>query len=95
MKLPSEAFDRILLANVLHLEPPHSARSLLRRMTAALAPGGELVVIDALAGGDPARDRARSIYALHLAMRTRRGRVHSRAEVERWCREAGLGRGSW
>jgi SAM-dependent methyltransferase len=93
MELPSEAFDRVLLANVLHLEPPRSARSLVRRVAAALAPGGELVVIDALAGGDPARDRARSIYALHLAMRTRRGRVHPRAEVEHWCRDAGLGEG--
>jgi SAM-dependent methyltransferase len=93
MKLPSEAFDRVLLANVLHLEPPSSARSLLRRVTAALAPGGDLVVIDALLQGDPARDRARAIYALHLAMRTRRGRVHPRAEVERWCRDAGLGKG--
>lgn len=93
MELPSKAFDRVLLANVLHLEPPRSARSLLRRVAAALAPGGDLVVIDALAGGDPARDRARSIYALHLAMRTRRGRVHPRAEVEHWCRDAGLGEG--
>jgi ubiquinone/menaquinone biosynthesis C-methylase UbiE len=93
MNLPSEAFDRVLLANVLHLEPPRSARSLVRRVTAALAPGGELVVIDALLQGDPARDRARSIYALHLAMRTRRGRVHPCAEVERWCRNAGLGKG--
>jgi SAM-dependent methyltransferase len=93
IQLPSEAFDRVLLANILHLEPPPSARSLVRRVAAALAPGGELVVIDALVEGDPARDRARSIYALHLAMRTRRGRVHPRAEVERWCRDAGLGEG--
>jgi SAM-dependent methyltransferase len=93
IELPTEAFDRVLLANVLHLEPPRSARSLVRRVTPALAPGGELVVIDALLEGDPARDRARSIYALHLAMRTRRGRVHPRTEVERWCRDAGLGEG--
>lgn len=93
IELPSQAFDRVLLANVLHLEPPRSARSLLGRVSAALAPGGELVVIDALLQGDPAHDRARSIYALHLAMRTRRGRVHPRAEVERWCRNAGLWEG--
>jgi ubiquinone/menaquinone biosynthesis C-methylase UbiE len=93
IELPSQAFDRVLLANVLHLEPPRSARSLLRRVTPALAPGGELVVIDVLVEGDPARDRARSIYALHLAMRTRQGCVHPRAEVERWCRDAGLREG--
>ncbi len=93
IELPGEAFDRAVLANVLHLEPPHSAESLVRRVTAALVPGGELVVVDALADGDPAREQARSIYALHLAMRTTRARVHPRAEVERWCREAGLGEG--
>jgi SAM-dependent methyltransferase len=90
IELPSEAFDRVLLANVLHLEPPRPAMSLVRRVAPALAPGGELVVIDALVEGDPARDRARSIYALHLSMRTRRGHVHPRVEVERWCRDAGL-----
>jgi ubiquinone/menaquinone biosynthesis C-methylase UbiE len=93
IELPSEAFDRVLLANVLHLEPPRSARSLVRRVAPALAPAGELVVIDVLVEGDPTGDRARSIYALHLAMRTSRGRVHPRAEVARWCRDAGLREG--
>lgn len=93
LELPRAAFDRVLLANVLHLEPPEAARWLVLRVAPALAPDGELVVIDALVEGDPDRARARSIYALHLAMRTRRGRLHPRAEVELWCRDAGLTQG--
>jgi ubiquinone/menaquinone biosynthesis C-methylase UbiE len=88
--LPAHRFDRVILANVLHLETPERANSLIARVAPALRPGGKLVVIDALAEGDAAADRSRSIYALHLAMRTREGRVHSRDEIERWCRDAGL-----
>jgi ubiquinone/menaquinone biosynthesis C-methylase UbiE len=91
--LPGGGFDRIVLANVLHLEPVERARSLVAHVAPALRPGGDLVVIDALAEGTPDSVRAVSLYALHLAMRTRTGRVHPRAEIERWCREAGLGKG--
>jgi SAM-dependent methyltransferase len=93
VELPANGFDRIVLANVLHLEPPARAKSLIAHVAPALKPGGELVVVDALAEGDPEAERGRSIYALHLAMRTDRGRVHPRAEIERWCRASGLGGG--
>ena len=66
----------------------------VRRVTAALSPGGELVVIDALAGGDPARDRARSIYALHLSPCAPGGDAFTRAP--RWstgCRDVDSGEG--
>lgn len=83
-------FDRVVLANVLHLEPEPRARALVARAARALAPGGELVIIDALAGETPEQRQAQALYALHLAMRTRGGRNHPREEVEAWCREAGL-----
>jgi SAM-dependent methyltransferase len=88
--LPAGAFERIVLANVLHLEPAQSAAALIRRVRPALAAGGELVVIDALAEGAGERDLSRTVYALHLAMRTSTGRCHPAGEVAEWCREAGL-----
>jgi 2-polyprenyl-3-methyl-5-hydroxy-6-metoxy-1,4-benzoquinol methylase len=87
-------FRRIVLANVLHLERPEPAASLVHRAAAALEPGGDLVVVDCFRDDDPARQTAYAVYALHLAMRTRTGRVHARAEVERWAREAGLSAGT-
>jgi ubiquinone/menaquinone biosynthesis C-methylase UbiE len=93
MRLGPETFDRIVLANVLHLEAPEDARSLMCRATAALEPGGELVVVDCFTDDDPARQTAYAVYALHLAMRTRGGRLHPRADLERWAQEAGLSAG--
>lgn len=88
--LPARGFDRIVLANVLHLENGENAAKLLKRLRPALADQGDVVVIDALASGTPDRDLARSIYALHLTLRTRQGRNHPRTDLEQWCREAGL-----
>ena len=53
IELPAASFDRIILANVLHLESPADAASLVTRAGHALKPAGELVVIDSLADDDP------------------------------------------
>ena len=89
-KLPAASFDRIILANVLHLEAPADAAALIARAATALKPGGELVVIDSLAEDDAAPAPAHAIYALHLAMRTHHGQVHPRARIEQWASDAGL-----
>ena len=84
---PRAAFDRVIVANVLHLEPPDRAAALLRRLAGSLAPGGEMVIVDALGSGESV---AEALYALHLALRTTRGQVHAAAEVRRWVADAGL-----
>ncbi|MCY1054791.1 class I SAM-dependent methyltransferase [Nannocystis sp. SCPEA4] len=91
VELPAGAFDLVVIANVLRLETPERAASLLARLARAVAPGGALLVVDALAGGTPERERARALYALNLALRTRAGRVHSPAEFASWLTAAGLG----
>lgn len=89
--LPAGAFDLVVIANVLRLEPPERASALLARLATAVAPGGALLVVDALAGGTPERERARALYALNLALRTRGGQVHSPGEITAWLAAAGLG----
>jgi ubiquinone/menaquinone biosynthesis C-methylase UbiE len=69
-ELHAASVDRIVLANILHLESPAHAAALMARIVPALKRGGELVVIDCLAKEGGARETARAIYALHLAMRT-------------------------
>ncbi|TDD68672.1 methyltransferase [Actinomadura rubrisoli] len=87
--VPKGVYDLVIVGNVLHLESAPRARSLLARLWSALAPGGRLVVIDALSSGTTARSRIRALYALMLAIRTRRGTVHRRGDVERWLKELG------
>ena len=90
--IPEKAFDLVVIANVLRLEPPEQAAEVVQRAASAIADGGALLVIDALAHGTPDRERSRAIYALHLGLRTKNGRVHSPSTITRWCADAGLGK---
>lgn len=90
VSLPAGSFDLVVIGNVLRLELPERARALLAKLATAVAPGGALLVVDALAGGTSERERARTLYALGLALRTQSGRVHSPAEITGWLAEAGL-----
>jgi ubiquinone/menaquinone biosynthesis C-methylase UbiE len=88
--IPAGAFDLVLIANVLRLEAPDRAAALLARLAPAVAPGGALLVVDALAGGTPERERARALYALNLALRTHEGRVHTPGEITGWLKDVGF-----
>jgi 2-polyprenyl-3-methyl-5-hydroxy-6-metoxy-1,4-benzoquinol methylase len=90
VKLPPHRFDRVVLANVLHLEPPAQAAALIRRVASTLVKGGDLVIVEMLGDGTAAGERARAIYALHLALRTRQGQVHPLPELQAWAEQAGL-----
>jgi SAM-dependent methyltransferase len=87
-QLPSGVFDRVLLANVLHLETEGDAEKLVRAAAGALAPGGVMAVVDFVDA--PGRTLGHAVYDLHLALRTRRGRAHPAERLEAWLRAAGL-----
>jgi 2-polyprenyl-3-methyl-5-hydroxy-6-metoxy-1,4-benzoquinol methylase len=82
--------DRIVMANVLHLEMPQDASKLIRHYARFLAPEGELVIIDMIGGEDFEGRISADAYQLHLGMRTTRGRAHAEADLRAWCSEAGL-----
>jgi 2-polyprenyl-3-methyl-5-hydroxy-6-metoxy-1,4-benzoquinol methylase len=84
------AFDLVVIANVLRIENEERARHIVQRAMEGLRPGGQLLVIDALASGSPEREQARAVYGLHLTMRTEKGRVYSPAEITAWMTSAGL-----
>jgi SAM-dependent methyltransferase len=88
--LPRAAYARVVLANVLHLEGEAGAATLVARAAEALAPGGRLVVVDIWDGGTPRQHLAHAAYSLHLAMRTRWGKAHSRAKIGAWISATGL-----
>jgi ubiquinone/menaquinone biosynthesis C-methylase UbiE len=88
--IPEDRFDRIVLANVVHLEPPEQAAALIGRVATTLLPGGDLVIVDMIGDGTPVGEQAQAIYALHLALRTREGKVHPLSDLRAWVRQAGL-----
>lgn len=90
VELPPKAYDLAVIANVLRLEQPAQAASLIRKVAASLTDGGAMLIVDALAGGTYQKELGRNVYAFHLAMRSKGGRVHPPDEVRGWLREAGL-----
>jgi C-methyltransferase len=88
VELPAERYDRVLLANVLHLEDEARAAALVSRVSRAVRPGGEVVVVDMLADATCGQ-LGQPIYELHLAMRTGGGRAHPRPVLTAWLAAAG------
>lgn len=88
--IPANCFDCIILANVLHLEPPEQAAALIYRVRPGLSAGGKLVIVDMIGDGPAEGARSRAIYALHLALRTERGCAHALSHLHQWVRQAGL-----
>jgi len=90
VRVAPASFDAILLANVVRLESADRTRALIERLAQGLRPGGQLIVLDALAGGTSEREISRAVYQLNLALRTKDAGVHSPATIETFLTDAGL-----
>jgi hypothetical protein len=82
-------WDRVILANVLHLETPLQARALLARAAAWKRPGGAVIVVDTLLRTTRS-DRSLTSYECHLALRVHGARVYEADEIASWARELEL-----
>jgi 3-hydroxy-5-methyl-1-naphthoate 3-O-methyltransferase len=85
-----ERFDLVVLANVLHLATPEEADRLVSRWADAVAPGGFLVIVDALS--PTASDPGHAAYALHLSLRVPGGYPHLEPALLSWLAAAGMTR---
>jgi len=90
VEVPAKAFDMVVVANVIRLEEHDSAKRLLAKAATAVAPGGSLVVVDAFSDGTKESEQALRIYALHLTIRTQKGRIYEANDVKEWMTGAGL-----
>jgi ubiquinone/menaquinone biosynthesis C-methylase UbiE len=90
VELPSASFDLAILANVLHLEPGERIVPLLRRLREALAPHGELAIVDSIPPDRRTAPDADHLLALHLMLRTPGGTIHDEGEYRAWLHEAGF-----
>lgn len=85
-----DKYDIAVLANVTHLETEETNLNLLNRVFDALQPEGEVVVIDALPADEGSEQTTFALYALGLALRTERGKVHSRESLSSILIQAGF-----
>ena len=83
--------DLALLSAICHMLGPEENRDLLRRVFAALAPGGRLVIQDHVMAEDRTTPRAGAMFAVNMLVGTERGGTFTEGEYTAWLSEAGFG----
>lgn len=88
--LGRERFDLILLSQVTHDEGPRDVLRLLRKAWRALRPGGKVAVHDFALEEDGTRPLFSALFAVHMLVSTRAGRVYTAGEYRAWLAESGF-----
>jgi (2Fe-2S) ferredoxin/SAM-dependent methyltransferase len=86
-----EGYDLALLSAICHMLGPDENRDLLRRVSAALAPGGRVVIQDHVMAPEKTAPRAGALFAINMLVGTPHGGTYSEAEYAAWLGEAGFG----
>ena len=79
-----------MIANVLRLESPERAASLISKASGALAPGGDMLIVDAWPGDTDEAALVFAFYSLNLATRTGSAEPHALIDIKEWVEDAGL-----
>ncbi len=85
-----EGHDLVLLSAICHMFSPVQNRALLKRIHAALAPGGRLVVQDFILEADKTAPRFAALFSLNMLVGTQGGASYSEPEYAAWMKEAGF-----
>ncbi len=83
-------YDLVLLSAICHMLGPEENRDLLRRVKAALAPGGRVVVQDFLLEPDGTSPAHAALFALNMLVGTPAGSSYSEADYDSWLKAAGF-----
>jgi 3-hydroxy-5-methyl-1-naphthoate 3-O-methyltransferase len=83
--------DVVFLSNVVHGEDEDTNRALMRKIHAALAPGGRLMIKDHVTDESGTSPAAAAIFSIAMLLFTR-GRDYAYAEIRDWLTAAGFSR---
>ncbi len=86
-----DGYDAILLFNLIHHYDEAQNQELLRRCAAALKPGGQVAILDQIAGKVPGNvaNAVVRLIALHYFLLAD-GRVYSHDDIDGWLQQTGI-----
>lgn len=84
--------DVAVYSHIAHQESPEDNVAMFRRFREALKPGGTLVVSDFVVENDRSGPPFPLMFRSVMTLRTKAGSTWTRAEYEKWLREAGFTR---
>jgi SAM-dependent methyltransferase len=82
-------YDLVLLSAICHMLSPGENQDLLRRVRAALLPGGRVVVQDFVVDADGTAPAHAALFALNMLVGTEGGQTYSGSQYTAWLRAAG------
>lgn len=85
-----ESWDYVLLANILHDNPPGRCRELVAEAAKLLAPGGTLLLYEWVLGEDGVTPPDVALFSLMMLVENEGGGTWTEAELAEWTRAAGL-----
>ncbi|HXB21974.1 MAG TPA: class I SAM-dependent methyltransferase [Candidatus Solibacter sp.] len=83
-------YDAVLLTNFLHHFDPPANETLLKKVLAALNPGGQVVVLEFVPNDDRISPPQAALFSLVMLGNTGKGDAYTFAELARMCINAGL-----
>jgi cyclopropane fatty-acyl-phospholipid synthase-like methyltransferase len=85
-----DGYDLVILGSILVLFPQDECRRLLERAKACLSPGGSIGISEELLDETRTSPATSAVFAVHILLNTRGGRVHSRKDVLEWMKDLGF-----
>jgi predicted nicotinamide N-methyase len=85
-------YDLILLPNFLHHFDPPTNVKLLKKVRAALVPGGQVATVEFVPNDDRVSPPAAAVFSLTMLVHTDGGDAYTFKELDRMFREAGFGK---
>ena len=83
-------YDLIFLSAIIHINSPDENNSLIRRCSAALDKGGQLVILDHIMNDDRTKPEVGAVFALNMLVGTEKGDTYTESEIKSWMVNAGL-----
>jgi cyclopropane fatty-acyl-phospholipid synthase-like methyltransferase len=83
-------YDLVLVSAICHMFSPEENGRLLRRIYAALAPNGRVVVQDFILDADKTSPKFAALFSLNMLVGTTAGASYSEPEYTEWMRAAGF-----
>ncbi len=84
------AYDVVLVTNFIHHFDIPTNITLLKRVRAAIKPGGRMAILEFAVNDDRVTPPGAGTFALQMLAGTERGDAYSFTEIEGMCREAGF-----
>jgi 2-polyprenyl-3-methyl-5-hydroxy-6-metoxy-1,4-benzoquinol methylase len=85
-----KGFDLVFLSAIIHINSPKENIKLIKKASAALNPGGQLVISDFIMDRDRTSPFFGALFALNMLAVTDKGDTYTQSEVSSWMKTSGL-----